>query len=141
MAISDLQIEKFGVWKWIYWSWSYPVYWKMFQPYDWNDIIPSSWIWDDVYTMDETTSFDVSWFQQWNEVYAWIILISNQSTSSVSAQFYLYFDQKKNWSWYNPWTSNYDLWYATIRWKDWDNTWWQCWGYWWWVDTDEIRSW
>jgi hypothetical protein len=33
----------------------------MFPPYDWDDIMPGpGWSWDDIYTIDETTSFDVS---------------------------------------------------------------------------------
>lgn len=142
MAVSDLQVEKFSVWKWIYWSWIYPVYWKMFQPYDWDDIMPGpGWSWDDIYTIDETTSFDVSWFQQGNEVYGWIILISNQSTSTTSHYATMYLDQKINWQWRNPWTSNYDLWSFTIEWKDSEYTYATWFWFWGWIDTDEIWSW
>lgn len=141
MSVSDLQIEKFSIWEWIYWSGAYPVYWKMFQPYDWDDIVPSSWNWEDIYTLNETTSFDCYWFQQWNEVFAWTILISNQGSSSVSFHLDMYLDQKINWSWQNPWTSNYDFWYKTIQWKTDDTTWAWWWAFWWGMDNDEIRPW
>jgi hypothetical protein len=32
----------------------------MFQPYDWDDIVPSDWSWDDFYALNETSSFDLS---------------------------------------------------------------------------------
>lgn len=141
MAVSDLQIEKFQVWEWIYWSGAYPVFWKMFQPYDWDDIVPSEWSWDDFYALNETSSFDLSWFQQGNEVFAWIILVSNQSTSSITCDFTMYFDQYAWWWWQTPSTSTYYWYDEYIQWKDWDTVWANGLAFWWWIDPDEIRPW
>lgn len=143
MAVSDLQLEKFELWEWIYWVWSYPVYWKMFQPYDWDDIVPSSWSWswDDFYALNETSSFNLSGFQQGNEVFAWIILVSNQSTSSITCNFTMYFDQYAWWWWQTPGTSTYYWDGEYIRWKTETDTYSVGLAFWWWIDPDEIRPW
>lgn len=138
--MADVQLEWFDIWKWFYLLQNYPIYWKMFQPYEINR--PSWWHWDeDFYTLDKTNSFDLTWFQQWNEVFAWTWCLSNQWESSVSVSIDIYFDQYVNWHWQNPWTSN---WYytATIPWKtEEQGTYANCAYIWAWVDTDEIRPW
>jgi len=157
MAVSDLYLEKFQLWEWIHRNGSFPVYWKMFQPYDWSNIIPSSWSWDDLYVLNETSSYDCTNFQQWNEVFAWIILISNQSSSSVTCNITMYFDQYAWWWWQTPETSTYHWYNEYFRWQTtttsshtvWDETitttntttyanWYAFWG---WIDKDEIRPW
>jgi hypothetical protein len=139
MAVSDLNIEHWDMGKWFYLMQSYPVFWKMFQPYEISR--PIWWGWDDFYAIDQTTHFDLSSFQQWNEVFASTLLISNQSSSDVTFYMEVYFDQYVNWHWQNPWTSNWDMWYITIEWKSGDTTWANGSYYWAWVDEDEMRPW
>ena len=141
MAVSDLQIEKFQVWEWLHTGdWSFYVYWKMFQPYDWADLFRSSWSWDEVYALNETSDFNLSWFQQWNEVFGWMILVSNQSSSSITCEFTVYLDQYVWWSWWTPDTSTLYR-YETIKWKTDTDTWANALAFWMWVDPDEIRPW
>lgn len=141
-------LERFNIWTWIYLKQSYPVYWKMFEPY--NIPRPSSWHWDtDFYTEWVTNSYDCTNFQQGNEVYAGTWTISNRSYSTISFRCMVYLDQYIWWQRVESQTCVYDYWTQTIRWQQditvWEdtetvtyaNSWW-LWG---WIDPDEIRPW
>lgn len=141
MAVSDLQVETFSMWKWIHWDGSFMVFWKMFQPYDWDDIVPSwDWAWEDLYVLDETTSFNLSWFQQWHEVFAVALLISNQSSSTTTFDLHLYFDQYA-WWWWQTRDVWWDYYWESIAWKTSSDTWANWYWFWAWIDPDEIRPW
>lgn len=138
MAVSDLQIEHWDMGKWFHLDQSYPVFWKMFQPYEISR--PSSWAWEDLYAEDQTTSFDLTNFQQWNEVFACTLLISNQWDTSVTFHMEIRFDQYRNW-WQQSSTAYRDYWYITIQWKTETDTWANGSYQWAWVDPDEMRPW
>jgi hypothetical protein len=137
MSVSDLQLEHFDIGKWFYLKQSYPIYWKMFQPYD--EPRPSEWAWEDLYTQDISTSYNLSWFQQWNEVFAWTILISNQGSSDVTFDMRCEFQQYR-WWWQTTWAS-WNWWSTYIEWKTSSDTWAVGAYLWAWVDPDEMRPW
>ena len=156
MAVpSWFNLQWFNTWTWFYLKQSYPVYWKMFEPYN---ISRPSYHWDtDFYTEWITSSYDCSNFQQGNEVYAWTWCISNSSSSSISFRLIIYLDQYRDWYWVKSQTCVYDFWTQTVRWQVetttthtvWDETitttntttYANCWYFRWWIDPDEIRPW
>ena len=92
MALTEEYNE---VWKWLSVDWSviFDVYWKMFDPN-----LPSVPAWT-ITVHDETTNFDLSWFQQWNEVSLWIIQLANYTASTISWVARCRFQQDISGSW------------------------------------------
>lgn len=117
-----------AVWKWIAIDWDewFTFYWKDFNPTVWT--IPS---WNTFQASDQTSWFDLSWFQPWHEVWCYV---ANLSVSWVSWQLDTYnrLQARINWSWTTVWTFPYSDYVSGV------NTW--AWYMYFWVDYDEIWS-
>lgn len=122
-----LECDYLEVWKWfVFNDDSYQIYWVMFDP-----AYSTPWSWDTFEAENITSTFNMSWFQQWLEVAVAVWHIHNDSESSVSFNYTVYFDQRKNGSWVNTlsFTKSGNLW----AWY------WLWWNQWFWVDPDEFR--
>ena len=111
------------VWKWIALDWNT---WFTFYGKDFNPNVPSIPSWNTFRASGETSNFDLTGFQPWNEVwcYVWNVNTSNQVWNLYVESFF------KRWgvvTWQYDWSfrteSSYDL-YA--------------WYMYFWVDSDEI---
>ncbi len=120
-----------GVWKWIEFDWDELInyYWNDFNPT--NPVTPSNRTTFEV--SNQTSSFDLDWFQPWHEVWCGVFNLTNDWSSSVNFTLYWDFQRNSGWSWTTSWNFN---WNGTIA----SN---QIWGWWmyFWVDDDEIWSW
>ena len=122
-----LQFTYCKIWKWIDIDWSefYNFYGK-----DFNPNVPSPPTWTTTWVYNETSTFNLVWFQPWHEVWCCVVIIKNNWSSSRTQHIYADFYQ---WS-SNTWT--YDAGNVTV----------DAWGEWmlyvyFWVDYDEIWSW
>ena len=122
-----LQFTYCKIWKWIDIDWSefYNFYGK-----DFNPNVPSPPTWTTTWVYNETSTFNLAWFQPWHEVWCCVVIIKNNWSSSRTQHIYADFYQ---WS-SNTWT--YDAGNVTV----------DAWGEWmlyvyFWVDYDEIWSW
>ena len=122
-----LQFTYCKIWKWIDIDWSefYNFYGK-----DFNPNVPSIPSWETTWVYNETSTFNLVWFQPWHEVWCCVVIIKNNWSSSRTQHIYADFYQ---WS-SNTWT--YDAGNVTV----------DAWGEWmlyvyFWVDYDEIWSW
>ena len=124
MAVSLVKIE---TWEWIYQdSTIMYVYWKMFDP-----DVPTrpSW-WDTVWVVNETSNFNVSWFQKGNEVYACVLEIDcTSSANSVKITATL-----QQWDWSN----RIDWWVTDLWYWDLSDQYYYSFRTRWWIDNDEI---
>lgn len=119
------------VWKWLTINWTtYTIYGKMFDP---PMSIPDPSTRNSFNIANAFSSVNLLWFQQWLEVCACAIKISNTWSSTADAYFkidllqYLWW-----WQWRDPWQPIY--YYDSIP------SWWEYRYYEWvWVDPDEIR--
>jgi hypothetical protein len=132
-----LTVEYNDIWKWLSSDWSvvFDVYWKMFDPN-----LPSVPSWD--YTVhNQTTSFNLSWFQPWLEVSLWLITVANHTSSTIEWVWYCYMQQKIWGSWVTASSSEVYLWWFDLPWEDgWEYRMRSFW-VWMWVDPDEYRPW
>lgn len=127
------------IWKGMMYDWSvlFDVYWKMFEP-----IVP--WLPDErapskVAIHNSTTSFNLSWFQQWNEVSLSVVIVANRTSDDISWDVYCHF-QQWNWSGRDTTVDMY-MWEAYLPAED-EGTYWNWISYaWMWVDPDEFRPW
>lgn len=115
-----------AVWEWVEVDWSE---WFSFYGQDFNPNVPTfPTNWTTVTCSNETSSFDLLWFQPWNEVgcYVWTI-----ETGNVEWRLYVESSLKRWWT--TVWS--YDRSYNT------ESNYSQYWGYmYFWVDYDEIWS-
>lgn len=125
------------IWKWLICDWSvlFDIYWKMFEPN--VPELPDGW--SQVSVHNPTTNFDLSWFQQWNEVCLSVIEVSNHTSDYYLWDIYCHF-QQWNWSGRDT-TVDMWLWYADLPpEEDWTYRS-RCAYAWMWVDPDEFRPW
>jgi hypothetical protein len=126
------------IWKWLTANWSvlFDIYWKMFDP----NLPDVSWyIYNEYWVHNSTSNFNLSWFQQGNEVSLWLLAVENNTSSEVSWNISCTFQQWK-WGEREDWTT-IDYWWDYLPWKDDQYTYWMAlWG-WMWVDPDEFRPW
>lgn len=112
-----------AVWKWVAVDWST---WYTFYGKDFNPNVPSFPSgWETIRCSDETSSFNLSWFQPWNEVWCYVW---NVNTWWVTWRLYVEFSLKRGGS--TVWT--YDQTFYT----DSNPVW--AWYVYFWVDDDEI---
>ena len=113
-----------AVWKWIAIDWS-----ERFNFYgkDFNPNVPSLPSWNTLTCSNETSSFNLLWFQPWNEVWCYVW---NVTTNWVSWRLYVESSLKRGGStvWSYDWTYYTD---TSIVWA---------WYMYFWVDDDEIWS-
>lgn len=123
--MSSLSYSK--VWKWIAIDWSqfFNFYWKDFNPT--VPDIPSGWSTARAY--NETSSFNLSWFQPWHEVWCYVWNVTCTTAGSLYVESFL---------------QAYRSWWDTMRWFDWSfsvDSWDTfMWYMYFWVDYDEIRD-
>ena len=118
------------VWKWIDIDWS-----ELFNFYgkDFNPNVPSVPGWDTAWVTDQTSTFNLSWFQPWHEVWCCVAIFKNNDADNSRTQ-HLYADFYQGTSGTPSWT--YDAGNITVP------AWWEWMMYaYFWVDDDEIRSW
>ena len=118
------------IWKWI------AIDWTTRQVFYWDDFNPRQFTRPTSYTSvsatDETTSFNLSNFQAWNEVWCWVIKLT--FPDGFSWLLYARFERSSDWI-------NYDTqrqYYWNIDESAW-NYW--AWYIYFWIDYDEIRPW
>lgn len=133
MAVS---IDYAGLWKeFRIWPNYYRVYWAMFQPFDldWSD-------WDEstFWITDTASSFDLTDFQQGNEVFCAAFRVYNHETTSQTFTFLIKLQRYDGW-WED--TGTEWSWYDTLPWATSEETWLNAYVLWAWVDVDEVRAW
>lgn len=122
-----LQFTYCKIWKWIDIDWSefYNFYGK-----DFNPNVPSPPTWTTTWVYNETSNFNLVWFQPWNEVWCCVVIMKNNWDSSRTQHLYADFYQWSSKTW------TYDAGNVTVgAWGEW-----MLYAY-FWVDYDEIWSW
>jgi len=127
-----------NVWKWLQFDWWTPriLYWADFNPTDQSDYSA-----DHCTVYDATTSFNLSWFQPWNEV--WAATTEFQILWPIQAgSTYLYMDFYRSSDW-NNWGSPSRTLSRRIDWPEMDEYHYTFRRYriYFWVDKDEIWPW
>jgi len=106
--------------------------WRVIQNFygvDFNPTVPSRPSeWDSVSAVDETTSFNLSWFQVWNEVFCSVFKL--ESTDNYENYLYWGFEMYYN----NTWLETTYVWFDLAIARD-GYRWWYSY---FWVDSDEI---
>ena len=95
---------------------------------------PSNW--NTVSAHNETTSFNLLWFQPWLEVCVCVIEVYNGTSSTISWNVECSLQQRKSWSRYTPSSNTVNFWYVDI-----EPGYYRVWYMWVWIDPDEIRPW
>jgi hypothetical protein len=121
----------YNVWKWV------AVDWSLFQYYYWEDFNPTNnerpVRWDNTTAYQETSNFNLSWFQPWHEVWCWVWQVDNTGDTTLTFTLNWDFQRYRNWtrstSWSYQWSGTLELW--------WNWGWYMYFG----VDDDEIRDW
>ena len=129
MAVSCTELN---VWKWMRFnSHSYNLYWVMFDP--WYILPTEEWDKSTFYIINQTSNFDMTWFQQWNEVCVSLACIENTWSSTESFYWHYYFEQLVGWT-RTVWVDYY--FYDTLEAGEYFKQY-----VWVWVDPDEFRPW
>ena len=118
-----------NTWKWV------AIDWTTMQTFYGEDFNPNLFTFpssrSSVSASWQTTSFDLSWFQVWNEVGVHVFEIQPSETTSwtIYSDFLRY-----DWSWWSTmWTTSWN-WPFQVDYIYWYYSYW-------WVDDDEIRPW
>lgn len=132
-----LTVEYNDVWKWLSVDWSmiFDVYWKMFDPN-----LPSVPDWD-ITVHNQTTSFNLLWFQPWLEVSLWILQVANHTSSTISWAALCRLQQYVWGSWVTSSSSEVYLWYIDLPWEADGEYRYTTYRWRMWVDPDEYRPW
>lgn len=127
-----LTTDTFWIWKWIAIDWStlFTIYGKMFDPN--VPDAPSSY--SRVSLVDESYSYNLSWFQPWLEVCVCCLEVGNETSSTISWSIQCTLQQWTWWDWEDGDTIYF--WYFDI-----EPTRWYFNYMWVWIDPDEIRPW
>ena len=112
---------------------SYTIFWRDFNPRPSDIPDPSSYTKDSIKASWET-SFNLSWFQNWNEVCFCVYVVEGSwfdpsDIITVDMNF-----QEYKWWWWNAWWN--DSFTFRANYTDWYYRWW----HYVWVDYDEIRT-
>lgn len=75
-------------------------YWEDFNPI--NEQFPSSW--NSVTAYEETTNFNLSGFQIWNEIWCTVCVVQNTGSSSETMSSLSGIFQRYSWWWQTTWT-------------------------------------
>lgn len=120
-----LVVDYLDVWKWmnISGTLTYNFYWKMFNP---NVNEPTSWT--SISVINSFSNVDLTWFQQWLEV--WVACADIRNTWGSAQRAVLRFQQDRWWSYSKT------FWRSTGYIQPWES--WLIYMY-RWVDPDEIR--
>lgn len=115
------------IWKWIEINWStfYTFYGK-----DFNPNVPTIQGWTTIWVSQETSNFNLTWFQPWHEVWCLVLVLNHWWTTwtrYIEAEFQSYV-----WGWQTKWSSVYN--YSVTGWQRY-----MAYIY-FWVDDDEIRD-
>ena len=104
-----------------------PINWVDFNPRQPNDLFLPWYSQSDIFLLNQTTSFDLTGFQNWHEVWAWLIMIENLTGVNETWTFWIRF---KKWTvTIFEFTLNYDLdpWFYSFLysyiWVDYDEIW------------------
>ena len=123
-----LQFTYCKIWKWVMTDWSlfYDFYGKDFNPNvpSMSSSLTSAWIYD------ETSTFNLTWFQPWHEVWCSVAIITNNDTSSRTQYVSVSFQQNNSTTW------TYNFGNVTV----WPNWAWKVYYVYFWIDYDEIWS-
>lgn len=139
MALSEVTNS---IWKWLSVQWSvvFDIYWKMFDPV--RPYVPDV-VYNEYSVHNPTTNFNLSWFQPWNEVCLWLLVVENNTTSDVSGSISGIFQQRDGSDRVDTWENS--RWYDTLPWQytEWGitYTYWRAIWRWAWIDPDEFRPW
>ena len=127
-----------NIWEWLSVDWSvvFDVYWKMFDPN-----LPSVPSYDEISVHNQTTSFNLLWFQPWLEVSLGLIEIANRTSSDIEWIAYCYMQQRIWGSWVTADSSEVYLWWVDLPAESGGEYYLQSFWVWMWVDPDEFRPW
>lgn len=111
----SVDLYRFKLWEWIQntanWT-SYQWTWKDYAPYfNRGDL----WKWKNLWDLDilnERSSYNLHWFQRWNEVSFWFMVIVNNWTVAESWEYWLKIYRKLSWESEQlqfDYTENYNL--------------------------------
>ena len=113
------------IWKWIEIDWStfYTFYWQ-----DFNPNVPSIPAFTSAWASQETSNFNLVWFQPWHEVWC-LVLVFNMDVSwslYIESEFQAYI-----WGWQTTWSGSRTYSVTTTQYMTY---------IYFWVDDDEIRD-
>lgn len=121
-----------NVWKWLQFDGgsTWILYWADFNPTDQSDYSA-----DHCTVYNATTSFNLSWFQPWHEVWACAWEIRRDWPWSSLHQIYWMDFERYNWSWSISWSLRYQVDWSTITSDQYSWGWGRCY---FWIDKDEV---
>jgi len=102
------QVAYRWVWKWIALDWSefFNFYWQDFNPNVWS--IP--WNWSSASAYAETSTFNLSWFQPWNEVGCYVRQIDLTQNGTLYVEMDLqYYSGGRQTCWNFDWRETVDI--------------------------------
>jgi len=123
------------IWKWLQFDWwsTWILYWDDFNPTDQSDYDA-----DHCTVYQATTSFNLSWFQPWHEVWACTWEIKRDWPWSALTQTVWMDFERYDGNWHIAWDLRYSVNRNSIIESQSSRRWWWCY---FWIDKDEIRPW
>lgn len=120
-----------AIWEWVEVNGNELInfYWNDFNPT--QPTIPTNWTTAEV--SNQTSTFDLFWFQPWHEVWCGMWILENTWSSSVTVWVSWKFQRLRSGSWSTSWQCN---WNVTIQANQK-----RMWYMYFWVDDDEIWDW